>query len=231
MACFCTKKVFWAGIGIAAVIVVTFFIAKHINKNDPNDGIDKEINVARIELLAENIDKETLAFDLKHYAFDKAEPKIVSGSWQGLILEFYRIDTINPWNKTILQIQLPASEKFNLKRKEDSVWFENCTFPLKLQENYADSVFSLYDSTKVYPYVQLRRMTRNEDNTFEEDVLYFDTFTIKMEVLEISKLLITTKVTFTAAISKKYQHVYGGDYRLEGTLNLEEYNLIKLQIR
>lgn len=230
MACFCTNKIFWGGIGLVAVIVVSFFIAKHIKNNNPNDGVDKEINVARIELLAEDIDKEKLVFDLKHYAFDMPEPKIVSGSWLGLIIEFHRIDTIEPWNKTTLQIQLPASENFKLRYNKDSIWFEDCSFPMSLQENYAENIYSSYDSTRVYPHILLTRMTKREENSFDKDVIYFDTFTINMEVLEFSNLGITAKINFKAAVSSKYQGVYGGDYRIEGTINLEKQSLVKLSI-
>jgi hypothetical protein len=199
MACFCTHRFFWAGIGLVIVIVGAYFLAKHIKTNSPNDGIDKEINVARIELLAEDIDKEKAVFDLKHYAFDIPEPKIVSGSWLGLLLEFHRIDSVEPWNKTTLQIQLPASDKFKLKYIEDSIWIEDCYFPLTLQEDYADSVFSNYDGSKVFPYILLTRMTKVDENTFDKAVLFFDKFTINMETLAFSNFLITAKISFSAA--------------------------------
>ena len=230
MACKqCTSRFFWAGLVLAAVIIAAFFLARHIRSNNPNDGIDKETNVARIELDAVEYDKQKAVFQLKHYAFDKPDVKVVSGGWQGLDLSFYRLDTNDVWKKITLEIRLPSSNDF-LLNTEDSLYLEQDSFPFSLTEKYADNVYNKTDSTLIFPYVKLTKMTKIEENNFHLDVLFFDIFNLLFESFTIKEDKISAEIDIEAKMSKLYENVYGGDYAIKGKLNLADYPYVRLII-
>jgi hypothetical protein len=230
MACKqCTSRFFWAGLALAAVIIAAFFLARHIRSNNPNDGIDKETNVARIELDAKEYDKQKAVFQLKHYAFDKPEVKVVSGGWEGLHLFFHRLDTSDIWIKTTLEIRLPSSSDF-LLYTEDSLYLEQDSFPFSLTEKYAEEVYNKTDSTLLFPYIKLTKMTKIEENNFHLDVLFFDVFNLQFDAFSIEEEKISAEIAIEAKMSKLYEDVYGGDYTIKGKLNLDNYPYVRLII-
>jgi hypothetical protein len=230
MACkHCTSRFFWAGLALAAVIIAAFFLARHIRSNNPNDGIDKETNVARIELDATKYDKQKAVFQLKHYAFDRPEVKIVSGGWEGLHLFFHRIDTCGVWTKTTLEIRLPSSAEFSLKT-EDTLYLEQDSFPFSLTEKYAEEVYNTTDSTLLFPYIKRTKMTKLEENNFHLDVLFFDVFNLQFDRFSLTEEKIHAEITIEAEMTELYQNVYGGDYAITGKINLVDYPFVRLII-
>jgi hypothetical protein len=230
MACKqCTSRFFWAGLALAAVIIAAFFLARHIRSNNPNDGIDKETNVARIELDATEYDKQKAVFQLKHYAFDKPEVKVVSGGWEGLHLFFHRLDTSDVWTKITLEIRLPSSSGF-LLNTEDSLYLEQDSFPFSFTEKYAEDIYNKTDSTLVFPFVKLTKMTKIEENNFHLDVLFFDIFSLQFDDFSFKEENLSAEIAIEAKMSKLYKDVYGGDYSITGKINISDYPYVRLII-